>query len=368
MSASGDPTGDLVVHALRRIEAVPGWSLRTWELLIRQARRADLLARIAALLKTRGQLDAVPAAPRAHLHAALAVARSQHEEIDREVLHLGRALADAGQPLVLLKGAAYVQAGLPAGVGRVFSDTDILVPKHSLPEVESRLMMHGWQAGHHTAYDQRYYREWMHEIPPLEHSRRGTVVDVHHAILPETARLKPDPARLLAAVQPVARAADVFVLQPTDMVLHSMTHLFHNEDLSHGLRDLSDLDLLLRHFGAESGFWNRLVSRGAELDLARPLHYGLRCANLILDTPVPADTLRAGGLAGPAWPLSPLMDALWCRALRSQHPGCAAPFTPAALFLLYVRAHWLRMPPLLLMRHLSIKAWQRTRPVQPTAQ
>ena len=41
---------------------------------------------------------------------------------------------------------------------------------------------------HHSAYDQRYYREWMHELPPLLHVRRQTALDVHHAIAPETAR------------------------------------------------------------------------------------------------------------------------------------------------------------------------------------
>ena len=71
------------------------------------------------------------------------------------------------------------------------------------------------------------------------------------------------------------------VLCPADMVLHSATHLFHNEDLSQGLRDLADLDSLLRHFGQEPGFWEELPRRAAELDLARPLYYGLRYATRV---------------------------------------------------------------------------------------
>jgi hypothetical protein len=50
------------------------------------------------------------------------------------------------------------------------------------------------------------------------------------------------------------------------------------------------------------------------------------------------------------------MDAIWLRALRSPHPSAAAPLAGAALLALYVRGHWLRMPPLLLARHLTIKA------------
>ncbi len=358
---SGLPA-DRVVYALGHAAELPAWPLPDWELLVRQARQADLLARIANQLDKLGLIERVPRQPLVHLESAQRLARAQQDEVRREIGHLCKALAPIGLPVLLLKGAAYVAVGLPPAAGRMFSDTDILVPKARLPEVESTLMMNGWMTTHQSAYDQRYYRQWMHELPPMEHMRRRTVVDVHHAILPETARLKPDASKLLAAARPVAGLKGVSVLAPVDMVLHSMTHLLHNEELSHGLRDLSDMDLLLRHFGALPGFWAGLVERARDLDLARPLHYGLRFAQRILGTPVPESTLAEAVRAAPAWPLSALMDALWWRALRSQHATAAPPLTGAALFLLYLRAHWLRMPPLLLARHLATKAWQRGLP------
>jgi hypothetical protein len=353
---------DLVVHALRHPGDLSGLTLSQWDVLVRQARQADVLARIAAQIESRGQWHVVPVAPRAHLEAARRVAAAQSAEVRREIAHLLPVLAPLGFPVLLLKGAAYLAAQLPCATGRVFTDTDILVPKARLAEAESALMMNGWMSTHHSAYDQRYYRQWMHELPPLEHLQRRTVLDVHHTILPETARLKPDAGKLIAAALPVAGTDGVSVLAPVDMVLHSMTHLLHNDELSHGLRDLSDLDLLLRHFSAAAGFWSELVERARELDLARPLHYALQSAHHILDTPVPQHTLAEAARAAPRWPLAALMEALWCRALRSQHPTAAPPLTGGALFLLYVRAHWMRMPPLLLARHLSIKAWRRARP------
>ena len=362
LPARGPVPIDLTVQALRRSGDLTQWSLTEWELLVRQARQADLLARIAVELELRGLTDRIPAQPRFHLDAARRFADAQHREVRREVRHLREALAQAHIPMVLLKGAAYLVANLPPAAGRVFSDTDILVPKLRLSDTESALMMNGWVTTHHSAYDQHYYREWMHELPPMEHMRRRTVVDVHHTILPETARLKPDAAKLIAAARPVDGVDGVSVLAPVDMVLHSMTHLLHNEELSHGLRDLSDLDLLLRHFGAAPDFWIELVERAREMDLARPLHYGLRCAHRILGTPVPECTLAEAARDAPAWPVSALMDAVWWRALRSQHPTAAPPLTSVALFLLYVRAHWMRMPPWLLVRHLSIKAWKRAWP------
>ncbi|NML15624.1 nucleotidyltransferase domain-containing protein [Azohydromonas caseinilytica] len=351
------PDAGLLPWALAQPGALPALPLPRWELLLRQARSAGLHGRLAQRLQARGLLEAVPEAPRAHLEAALLLARAQHEEIRREARHLRRALAPLSLPLVLLKGAAYVLAELPAAQGRLFSDTDVLVPLARLAEVEFQLQAHGWRLDPDiSAYDQHYYRAWMHELPPMTHQRRFTTVDVHHALLPRTARRHPDTAKLLAAARPTALAG-VRVLAPADMVLHAMTHLLRNEEFSHGLRDLSDIDSLLRHFGAEGDFWPALLARARELDLARELHYGLRAARRLLDTPVPEATLRGAAQAAPGPALQPLMDALWARALRCPHPDTRLPLTGAALFLLYLRAHALRMPPGMLLRH----AWTKTR-------
>ena len=353
---------DRVIAVLRDPRHLATLDLREWDVLIRQGRSADLLARIAGLADEGGLLEHIPAAPRAHLESARILAMAQHAEVRREVAHVCRAVASLGVPVVLLKGAAYLLGGLPAALGRTFSDVDILVPRSRLGEVEAALMLGGWATTHHDPYDQRYYRQWMHELPPLQHIRRQTVLDVHHAILPDTARLKPDSQRLLDAAQPLPGASSgslLRVLAPADMVLHSMTHLFHNEEMSRGLRDLSDLDRLLRHFDTLPGFWGQLVARSNELGLTRPLYYGLHQAHVILGTPVPAEALAAAGRAGPGPALSVWMNGIWSRALRSPHSSAGDRWVPATLFMLYVRAHWLRMPPGLLLRHLTIKAMRR---------
>jgi hypothetical protein len=51
-------------------------------------------------------------------------------------------------------------------------------------------------------------------------------------------------------------------------------------------------------------------------------------------------------------------------ALRPNHPSCDGPWTPLARWLLYVRAHWLRMPLRLLLPHLLRKAWERRLPTK----
>jgi hypothetical protein len=348
---------DPVVLALRDPAALPGPSLPQWETLIRQGRRTNLLPRLALALDELGLLPQVPAAPRAHLEAARTLAQAQADAVRREVAYIDRALAAVGAPIVLLKGAAYLIAGLAAARGRVFSDIDILVPHRALGNVEAMLMLHGWHTSKTTAYDQRYYRRWMHELPPLRHISRQTVLDVHHAILPITARLKPDSVKLLAASRPIADEPRLRVLAPIDMVLHSATHLFCNEDVGNSLRDLVDLDSLLREFASEEGFWPRLTVRAGELDLTRPLYYALRYAVRIFDTPVPERVLGAAEIGRPPTLLRGLMDALFLRTLQ---PNPASDgLSSLARGSLYVRAHWLRMPPLLLAQHLAVKALRR---------
>jgi len=348
----------LLVQALREPAGLARAGADRWELLVRQARRAGLLPRVALRIsEVAGPV--VPAAAKAHLDSAVLLAQAQRDEVLRELAHIRTALSPLQVEPVLLKGAAYIAAGLPPARGRLFTDIDLLLPKPLLPQAEAQLMLHGWATTHHTPYDQRYYRQWMHELPPLRHVQRQSVLDLHHAILPETARLQPDPAKLLGAAIAAPGFPGWRTLAPCDLLLHSVSHLIHNDDHTHALRDLTDIDLLLRSQASRTGFWAELQGRAVELQLARPLYYVLRQCVALLDTPVPPAALeQAAALGAPARWRATMMDALWRRALLGVHPTMGPPGTAAARGLLYVRAHWLRMPPLLLARHLTIKAFR----------
>jgi Uncharacterised nucleotidyltransferase len=350
------PSANLIAQALQNPACTASWSGDTWSVLVQQARKAGLLARLAQRLQHSGMATSCPVGVTGHFDAALRVSRAQQNEIQRELVFVQDALAGLSAPVVLLKGAAYAMAALPSAAGRVFGDIDLLVPKAALAQTETKLMLAGWITSHQSAYDQRYYRQWMQELPPLQNVHRGTVLDVHHAILPETARVRPAPSKLFERIVLLPGHKNLYVLAPEDMVLHSMAHLFFNDDTSFALRDLSDLDLLLRHFADSSDFWRVLSSRAIDLNLTRPLHYGLRHVIRLLGTPVPPIALAQVGAFGPSSPLATVMDAIWLRALRSRHPSATVPGTWAALSALYLRGHWLRMPLLMLARHLTIKA------------
>ena len=350
----------MLLRVLRAPQLTAGLAPTEWETLLRQADSANVGAALHYWLEQNGMLGQALPQAREQLYWNSVQARRHSQATYWEIRLIGQALAGLGLPLLLLKGGAYAAAGLPPAAGRMFSDIDILVPEERLPQVEAALMANGWVSTLHDAYDQRYYREWMHELPPMSHILRQTAIDVHHSILPRTAAQRPD-ARLLRAaaraLQGESAPPGAAILAPLDMVLHSATHLFADGEFDKGLRDLWDLHRLLTHFGQhEPGFWEALPARARQLELQRFMFYGLRYSSLLLGTKVPPAILAALAPEGPPLPLQWLMDALFTRALLPHHASCRGAGGKVADFLLYVRGNWLRMPPLRLARHLFHKA------------
>ena len=346
-------------QALRDPQCVLSAGDADWDLLIRQGRSAGLLARLAVRLDERGILASVPTRPRRHLEADRALADKHRRDVLWELRMIKTALARTGVSAVLLKGAAYALGGLPPACGRFFNDIDVLVPRQSLAAVERALHDGAWLPARLAAYDERYYRLWMHQIPPMTHIGRETTIDVHHTILAPTAARRLQAEKLFAAAVPVPDDGTFKILGPPDMVLHSATHLLNQGEFHRGLRDLDDINLLLRHFSSDSVFWPTLLRRAAELDLQRPLFYALRYASRLLGTPVPDEVLASRELAPPNAPVRRAMDPLFERALRPDHASCRDWGSPFALAWLYMRGHLLLMPPHILLPHLARKAVMR---------
>lgn len=260
-----------------------------------------------------------------------------------EVEMARRALAPIGIAPVLLKGSAFAFAGLPAGVGRLVGDLDILVPHDRLGDAEAALLDAGFEWAKSSDYDQSYYRRWMHELPPLVHRDRGSMIDVHHTILPLTARRTPDAPALIAGS--IAIAPDLHILNPADMIVHAVAHLLADGDMAGGLRNLWDIDRLLRLFSASPGFWNKLRARADLHDMREPVALALRLADRIFATPVEPR------LAGH----DRIRDGLFIRRLLARD-GWGRPVRPINRLGFYIRSHAMRMPPLMLARHLWTKA------------
>ena len=335
-------------------------NLAAWDVLLRQAGAAGLLARLAVQAEALDLDTRLPDAVRPHLTAARTVAAKQRQAVRWEVRRVAQALADIDGPVLLLKGAAYAIADLPPAAGRLFGDIDILVPHAELDRVEGALLLAGWHTQKQDDYDQRYYRRWMHELPPMTHIRRGTVLDVHHNLLPESARIRTHAAPILVAARALATPPGLSIPADTDLVLHSACHLFHEGEWGHGLRDLVDLDAMLRAFALEPAFWPSLLARAQAINLGRPLYYALDCCQRWLHTPIPPEIISNCPQRPPAWQRA-FMRKLFDAGLASAHRSCRGRLAGLAAFTLYVRGHYLRMPWHLLLPHLLHQAMRRDR-------
>ncbi len=347
---------------------------REWEGVISVARAEVLAATLAERLA-----DAALPGDIAALFADLrCAAKVQQRQALWEAEMARRALEPAGVRFVLLKGTAYAAAELPCAAGRQIGDLDIMVARDDLDRAEAALLAAGWEWVKADPYDDAYYRTHMHELPPLIHQDRDRMIDVHHTILPLTHRAKPDAAGMLARATEILpgtgrwrggavtegagaeefnastmRDADsdpsdpcgatspfrggFLRLSPADMIIHCAAHCMADGDLAGGLRNLWDFHLLAEHAERSS------VQAAAE-------RHGLG--------PAVARAVRlADALYGERSLTLTTADRLFLRALTARDDW-GRPTRPFTRLAFYIRSHWLRMPPLMLARHLWVK-WRR---------
>lgn len=337
---------EILFAALRDPATLTALDVPGWNALIRTALAETLLGTVGV------QSAGIDVPPRARLllDEAAAAATLNHNAARYEVIRMAEALRFTGIPVILMKGSAYLMADLPPLPGRNIGDLDIMVPESALGEAEAALKANGWTSVKaECGYDDHYYRDYMHELPPLAHTTRGGVIDLHHNILPRTARLSPRPERMFANAIQVEEG--MMVMGPADMLLHSATHCAYDGDFLGGVRNLWDIDRLVRHFTGTPGFWEDLDTAATGQQLVEPLIRALRLAKQLYHTPTPEDVARLSD--------GDLVDTLIFRKLygRGEYGELTVPVSEFALF---VRGHWLRMPPAMLVKHLMTK-WRARR-------
>ncbi len=325
-------SGALLVAVLRNPASASRLTPGDWNGLIAASRAERLIGTLAVRLAG----VSVPAS----VEPILADARDEAAREARQALweadRAAAALAGTGIPVILLKGTAYAAAGLRAGEGRFIGDLDILVPRDRLDDVEAAILTAGWEWVKPDPYDDDYYRRWMHELPPMIHKERDRMIDIHHTILPLTARQTPDAATMMADA--VRLDNGLYILSPEDRVCHAAAHLFADGDLAGGLRNLWDIHCLL----TECRSMPALTARAAQHGLTKAVARATRLANALYRED------RSGLTA---------FDHLFVARLLARD-GWGRETRKLLRFAFFVRSHWLRMPPIMLARHLWTK-WRK---------
>lgn len=336
-----------LLRVLANPEAARNLKSTEWELLLSEAGRTRMTGRVAHLLYA-AEISGIPV-------AALDMFESSRVRDNRArvaCLTDLRNLSDLPQainaPVILVKGCAFIASSMPVGEGRRLSDIDILIPNAAIDAAEDHLTNSGWAFSETlNEYDERYYRDWAHELPPMRNPDNHYELDVHHALIQPTNRFAFDPQSLFDQAVPIA-GTPFYRLSDEDLIIHTLCHLLISDEARGGLSDLYDIRVLFdtsskndKHFPA------RLSERADELGLTGPMKLGLALSNDLLGSDSTGNGQKASGITA----------RLLRRALTSPTPNRLADRITTRLLLM--RAHWLRMPMHMLIPHLISKA---TRP------
>ncbi len=320
-------------------------------LLIQRARRQAVAGRLAAGLRHAGVWEELDAAVQGALAGILRRQRYREGLIRRELDILERDFLPAmAASVVALKGAAYLLRDLKAARGRVAADVDILVPEAAVDRASTLLDALGYVIAQEkdNPYDRRYYRAYMHEVAPRRHPVRDVELDLHFRLLPRT-------HRYAFAMEPVWEqvcqlpGSAYHSLADADLFIHAAIHFLIDGEGREATRRLVELHDLLDLWPDEQTARAAVMPRARELGLA-PV---LEAAFALLDEL--AERLAGRSRRRSAAPLRLARRALW-RVQQEEEGGRSAAF---ARRLLWLRGHLLRMPLLLLLRHLATKWWRR---------
>lgn len=348
MKDSHEIINQIIVH-----HRVPILSLCQWRDIILISRANSVLPRVAYIALNYSSAE-IPPEVKTHLQAARRHETLFHNQVRFETETVRQLVAKiTDTKLVILKGAGYVLSENKAANGRVFSDIDILLPKNEVEKVEQCLMMFGWLSQSEDDYDQHYYREWAHEIPPLRHFKRGAVLDVHHNIVPPVSGRAPNANILFSST--VTLPSGIEVLQPSAMFLHSAVHLFFGEEFHHGYRDLTDLAYLLEEFVDDKNEMAHLGRLAKQMGFSFEVFLAFRYLEKLLNVNIELD-LKA---LLPQVKLSKLQlvycDFVFTRVLALNHKLIPSNFRNFATNLAFVRGHLLKMPLRILLKHSAKK-------------
>jgi hypothetical protein len=311
-----------------------------WNVILLHSRKTQSLGQLASRLDSAGLLNESPPAVLRHLSLARTTAQRRADAARWEIDVIRRAI-NPSTPVILLKGCAYLVANDPNADGRLFSDIDILVPRASLGKAEAALTAAGWMPSTVNAYEQHYYRDWSHEVPPMEHVRRHTVVDLHHAIIPPISRYSIPTELLLERLEEIAPG--IHVLGSADRVIHCAIHLIQEGEASKVFRDLYDLFLLLETHFPEGVKRNELYARAEILGLRRLVAAATNAAESVFRTDKPASR-------------SPWLARLLIAAASASLPQTESAFSiHLSRVALLAQSHWMKMPMSILIPHLFRK-------------
>ncbi|MEO0436976.1 MAG: nucleotidyltransferase family protein [Pseudomonadota bacterium] len=322
-----------------------------WNAALNQARKAGVMAKLEAHLRSHELWESAPTTAQETMQGSSIYVGFIQQRVRYELSLLERHLGDLPFPIVLLKGAAYIACDARPSVGRGVRDIDILVEKRCIPAIEARLLELGWTTAEElSVYDEYYYRELSHELPPLRHPDFQFELDVHHDLIPPTMRIGTRTSEMFGSTVSIPGTC-FHCLTKEDQLIHSAAHLMTSESLVNGLRDLLDMSALLLEVKETDASLEGLFARARKFGLETPLLDSLIACDRHLGTNVVLPTTeeylsRSRVRRVTAW----IIDGV-VFPKNSQRKLKAA----LASTMMWWKTQYLRMPFWQLLKHAAVK-------------
>lgn len=273
--------------------------------LVAQAARHRVGPLLARILECSGELESLPEAALAALRRQVLDATFARARLADAAGAALDALAAAGIPVVLLKGAALGELTYAKPAERPMTDVDLLVPPGSLDEALTCLETSGF--GLPSAEAIAFWKESFYNVPATTREGVEAGVEIHWSIA-QAERYAVDVDGLFERARPlVYEGREVLALGPADLLLHqALHHSYHFFEPK--LIWLHDLALLhvqgppveeALERAAQWGMRTALALSVAQLEKVYPGCAARGLANLVESTPRARRILSRKGSSHP---------------------------------------------------------------------
>jgi len=262
-----------------------------WDYTIRTAQENGIAPLLRHLLMKGKASDRVPVRAWKELQRIYHFTGFCNALLYRDLEHLLRAFAEAGIPVIVLKGAALAATVWENIALRPMSDIDLLIPEEDSSRADRVLTRENYVSG-----DLRRSRDWYsahhHHLAPYHKADSHTIVEVHRGIVVPDAGFTLD----MQGIRDRAQAAkigdvDTLVLCPEDLITHLCLHVSADDPFAGKIRNLGDICRVIKDPRMEIN-WKIFADRAVKGNFARYAYYPLYLVDDLFHVSVDKNTLK----------------------------------------------------------------------------
>lgn len=266
-----------------------------------------------------------------------------------------RALATAGIPVMLLKGAAIGALSDPTFRTRPMGDVDLLVHPEHVERAAEIVLATGWSVTTDAVVVELL--QGQHHLPHFVRADLpGLRLELHTMLLPPGHTFALDLDALWARAVPApAPFEGAVLLAPEDHVLHACIHYAWQHRLHFGTwRTIRSIAAVVQRGDFT---WDVLVERARAVKAGTTVYWTLRMAELLGNVSIPAQSLQRLAPPNPQWVMHALTRHFVSETALGEGIRSPSIMLNRRLWLMALRPKWSGLGPL--PRHDRGREWDR---------